>query len=70
MSSKEIPVAQLSEGGNEPINLHLYGKNTSKGECILGEIGYKLDMAGERLNESKFFNFCAYDTSNPLQLIN
>ena len=70
MSSKEIPVAQLSEAGNEPINLNLYGNNTSKDDCILGEIGYKLDMAGERLNESKFFNFCAYDTSNPLQLIN
>ena len=69
MSSKEIPIARVYKAGNESLNLRLYGKNASKDNCILGEIIYKPNVDSDNSINSKFFNFCAFDTANPLQLI-
>ena len=70
MTSKEVPIAEVSRAGNESLNLRLYGKNTAKDDCILGEIIYKRGLDSDSSINSKFFNFCAFDTANPLQLIN
>ena len=70
MTSKKTPIAEISRAGNESLNLKLYGKNVSKDNCILGEIIYKSSLDSDNSINSKFFNFCAFDTSTPLQLIN
>ena len=69
MTSKKVPIAEISRVGNESLSLRLYGKNTAKDNCILGEIIYKLSLDSDDSINSKFFNFCAFDTANPLQLI-
>ena len=37
---------------------------------MLGEINYESDTVLVNTINSKFFNFCVLDTSNPIQMIN
>ena len=70
MNSKKIVSAQLSRLQKKAITVNLYGKNSLKKECILGEINYEYDTVLSSTINSKFFNFCVIDISNPIQMIN
>ena len=70
MNSKKIATAKLTRLQNEAITLNLYGNNSLKEDCILGEINYESDTVLSNTINSKFFNFCVLDTGNPIQMIN
>ena len=70
MHSKKIVTGKLSQVQNTTITVNLYGENLLQRQCILGEINYESDTVSINTNNSKFFNFCVLDTSNPIQMIN
>lgn len=70
MHSKKIVTGKLSQVQNKTITVNLYGENSLQRQCILGEINYESDTVSINTNNSKFFNFCVLDTSNPIQMIN
>ena len=70
MHSKKIVTGKLSQVQNKTITVNLYGENSLQRQCILGEINYESDTVSININNSKFFNFCVLDTSNPIQMIN
>ena len=70
MHSKKIVTGKLSQLQNKVITINLYGENSMQKPCILGEINYESDTVLRSTINSKFFNFCVLDTSNPIQMIN
>jgi hypothetical protein len=70
MHSKKIVTGKLSQLQSKVITVSLYGENSMQKPCILGEINYESDTVISNTINSKFFNFCVLDTSNPIQMIN
>ena len=70
MHSKKIVTGKISQLQSKVITVNLYGENSMQKPCILGEINYESDTVLSNTINSKFFNFCVLNTSNPIQMIN
>ena len=70
MIEKNSSNANISISETKMLNIDLFGYDTLKTNCILGEISNKNNTIKDTDVPPKFFYYCAYDFNEPFKLIN